>query len=267
GLAYPGCNLRCALALEETIQNLGPDTVSAFLAETVSGATIAAVPPPRGYFKLVREICDRYHVLLILDEVLCGFGRTGRWFACEHFDVTPDIVTMGKGLAGGSIALSAVGVLGRHFEAIRRGSGTFVHGGTFSHHSVAAAAGLAVIRIMERENLVARVASMGPALGGRLRERLAGHRHVADIRGIGFLWGVEFVKEKSSLTPFPRNEKFVERLWQNLFQRGFVVYPTTGLAGVDGDAVVIGPPYIIQDNELDAVVDALAEALDETSAV
>lgn len=267
GLAYPGCNLRCALALEETIQNLGPDTVSAFLAETVSGATIAAVPPPPGYFKLVREICDRYHVLLILDEVLCGFGRTGRWFACEHFDVTPDIVTMGKGLAGGSIALSAVGVLGRHFEAIRRGSGTFVHGGTFSHHSVAAAAGLAVIRIMERENLVARVASMGPALGGRLRERLAGHRHVADIRGIGFLWGVEFVKEKSSLTPFPRNEKFVERLWQNLFQRGFVVYPTTGLAGVDGDAVVIGPPYIIQDNELDAVVDALAEALDETSAV
>lgn len=266
GLVYPGCNLRCALALEETIQNLGPDTVSAFLAETVSGATIAAVNPPPEYFRLVREICDRYGVLLILDEVLCGFGRTGRWFACDHFDVTPDILTMGKGLAGGSIALSSVGVLGKHFEVIRSGSGAFVHGGTFSHHSVAAAAGLAVIRIMEREGLVSRVAAMGPILGSKLKERLERHPHVADIRGIGFLWGVEFVKDRESLIPFPRNEKFVERLWQKLFHKGFVVYPATGLGGVDGDAVVIGPPYIIENSEMDLVVNALAEALDDTLA-
>ncbi len=266
GLTYPACNLRCALALEETIQNLGPDTVSAFLAETVSGATIAAVTPPHGYLRLVREICDRYDVLLILDEVLCGFGRTGRWFACDHFDVTPDILTMGKGLAGGSIALSAVGVLGRHFEAICSGSGAFVHGGTFSHHSLAAAAGLAVIHIMEREGLVSRAATFGRVLGSKLKERLEGHPHVADVRGIGFLWGVEFVKDRETLMPFPRSEKFAERLWQNLFQRGFIVYPATGLAGVDGDAVVIGPPYIIENSDLDLIVDALAEALDDTLA-
>ena len=200
GLTYPACKLRCALALEETIQNLGPDTVSAFLAETVSGATIAGVPAPPGYFTLIREICDRYHVLLVLDEVLCGFGRTGRWFACEHYDVVPDLVTMGKGLGGGAVALSAVGVQARHFDAICNGSGGFVHGGTFSHHAVAAAAGLAVVHLFEREQLVERVARLGEILGQKLRERLESHPNVADIRGLGFLWGVEFVKDKGTFS-------------------------------------------------------------------
>ncbi|HOI94798.1 MAG TPA: aspartate aminotransferase family protein [Syntrophobacter fumaroxidans] len=266
GLTYPECGLRCALALEETIQNLGPDTVSAFLAETVSGATIAAVPPPPGYFPLVRRICDRYGVLLILDEVLCGFGRTGRWFASEHYEVVPDIVTMGKGLAGGTIALSAAAVRDSHFEAIRNGSGGFVHGGTFSHHSVAAAAGLAVIGIMEREGLVERVARLGEVLGKKLRAALAAHPNVGEVRGIGFLWGVEFVKDKKSLQPFARAEKFVERLWRNVMARGVQLYRSTGLAGIDGDALVIGPPYIIEEDQLDLVVTALAEGLEQTLA-
>jgi adenosylmethionine-8-amino-7-oxononanoate aminotransferase len=265
GLTHPDCRLRCALALEETIQNLGPDTVSAFLAETVSGATIAAVPPPPGYFNLIREICDRYQVLLILDEVLCGFGRTGRWFASEHYQVVPDIVTMGKGLGGGAAALSAVGVQGRYFDAICRGSGGFVHGGTFSHHSVAAAAGLAVVRIFERERLVERVAQVGETLGQRLRSRLQDHPHVGDIRGLGFLWGVEFVKDKGTLQPFPRTERFVERLWQSIFDRGVILYRATGLAGIDGDALVIGPPYVIDEEQLDVMVDAVLQGLEQVA--
>ena len=260
------CGLRCALALEETIQNLGPDTVSAFLAETVSGATIAAVAPPEGYLPKIREICDRYGVLLILDEVLCGFGRTGRWFASEHYGVVPDIVTMGKGLGGGAIALSAVGVREEHFQAIRAGSGAFAHGGTFSHHNVAAAAGLAVTRIIERENLVERAARMGTLLGEKLRNRLADHPHVADIHGLGLLWGVEFVLDKSTLQPFPRSAKLTERLWQNIFQDGVLLYKSTGLAGIDGDALVIAPPYIVEEEHLDLVVETLARGLDRTPA-
>jgi len=262
GLTYPGCGLRCARALEETIQSLGSDTVSAFLAETVSGATIAAVPPPPGYFAIIREICDHYQVLLILDEVLCGLGRTGRWFACEHYQVGPDIITLGKGLGGGAVALSAVGVQARHFDAIRRGSGGFVHGGTFSHHGIAAAAGLAVVRILEREGLVGRVARVGIALGERLRARLAAHPHVADIRGLGFLWGVEFVQDKGTLRPFPRRDRVVERLWEALFAQGIILYRSTGLAGTDGDALVIGPPFVIELEEVDRVVDALGRTVE-----
>ena len=150
-LKHPECHLRCADALEEAILNLGPTTVSAFVAETVSGATIACAVPPPGYFQRIREICDRHGVLLILDEVFCGLGRTGRWFAADHFDVVPDMVTLGKGLSGGATALSAVAVQQRHYEAICNGSGGFVHGGTYSHHQVACAAGNAVLDIFEAE--------------------------------------------------------------------------------------------------------------------
>jgi len=201
GLRYPECGLKCAQALEEAIINQGADTVSAFIAETVSGATIAAVPPPPGYLQAIRRICDQYNVLFILDEVMCGMGRTGRWFASEHYDVIPDLITMGKGLGGGAIALSAVGVRGKYFEDICNGSGRFVHGGTFSHHNVAAAAGIAVIRIIEKENLIDRVDLFGNFLGEKLKERLSDHPRVADIRGKGLLWGVEIVQDKNTLLP------------------------------------------------------------------
>lgn len=266
GLTYPACRLHCARALEETIQCLGPETVSAFLAETVSGATIAAVPPPPGYFTVIREICDRYEVLLILDEVLCGLGRTGRWFACEHYGVVPDIITMGKGLGGGAVALSAVGVQTRHFDAIRRGTGGFVHGGTYSHHGVAAAAGLAVVRILEREGLVERVAREGTVLGDKLGTRLAAHPHVADIRGLGFLWGVEFVQDKETLRPFPRRDRVAERLWEALFDQGIILYRSTALAGTDGDALVVGPPFVIESEEMDRMVDALGRTVESVFA-
>lgn len=264
GLKYPECGLRCAWALEEAIQNVGPDIVSAFLAETVSGATLAACPPPPGYFSVIREICDRYNVLLILDEVMCGLGRTGRWFACQNYDVVPDIVTMGKGLSGGVAALSAVGVQSKYFDVIKNGTGNFVHGGTYSHHAVAAAAGLSTIDILQRERLVERVAHYGGILGEKLKTRLGGFPNIGDIRGIGFMWGIEIVKNKEALTPFPRKEKMAEHLWEAIFQKGVIVYKSTGLAGIDGDALMVSPPFVIEEKEMDFVVDTIGEAVEET---
>lgn len=261
GLAHPACGLRCAEALDEMILDLGPATVSAFLAETVSGATIAAVPPPPGYFQRIREICDRHGVLLILDEVLCGFGRTGRWFAAAHYDVVPDLVTLGKGLAGGAAALSAVGVKNRWFDTIANGTGAFVHGGTFSHHQVACAAGNAVMDILEGEALVARVAEMGPRLGEMLARRLGDHPHVGNIRGIGFMWGVEWVADRDSRKPYPRKERVAERIWDRLYADGVLLYKATGLNGLDGDAMMVGPPFIISMPEMERIVEALRTAV------
>jgi adenosylmethionine-8-amino-7-oxononanoate aminotransferase len=263
GLKYPDCALRCALVLEETIQNVGPDIVSAFLAETVSGATLAAYPPPSGYWPLIREICDRYNVLLILDEVMCGMGRTGRWFACQRYDVVPDIITLGKSLSGGVAALSAIGVQSDCFDVIRNGSGNFVHGGTYSHHAVAAAAALSVIGILERENLVERVGQQGKILGERLKKRLEDLPCVGDIRGLGFMWGLELVKDKGTLTPFPRQEKAAERVWEALFRQGIITYRSTGLAGIDGDALMVAPPFIIEEKEIDLAVNTIGKVLDE----
>lgn len=262
GLTFPDCRLRCALALEETILNMGPETVSAFLAETVSGGTLAAYPPPPGYLELIRSICDRYDVLLILDEVLCGMGRTGRWFACQHDDVAPDLVTLGKGLAGGTVPLSAVGVRGSHFDAVCGNGGAFTHGGTFSHHPVAAAAGLALVHILERERLVERVSEMGNVLGEMLNDRLGDLPWVGDIRGIGFLWGVELVGDRASNTPFPRKHQVTEKIWQTLFENGIITYKSTGLAGIDGDAIIVAPPFIMQSGDFEIVADRLKAAIE-----
>lgn len=264
GLGFPECGLRCAMALEETILNLGANTVSAFLAETVSGATLGIYPPPDGYLALIREICDRYGVLLIFDEVMAGMGRTGRWFACEHWNVVPDLMTLGKGLSSGAVPLSAVAAREEHLEIIRNGSGNFVHGGTFSHHVVAGAAGLAVINLLEKEGLVQRAAQMGTYLGERLKVSLATSPYVLDIRGIGLMWGVELGQEKSGLKPFPRNLKVAERLREAMLQRGVLVYLSTGFAGKDGDAVVFGPPFVIERSEIDLAVDTLARTIEET---
>jgi len=263
GLTYPTCDLRCALALEETIQNMGAETVSAFLAETVSGGTLAAYPPPEGYLSVIRDICDRYNVLLILDEVLCGMGRTGKWFACQHYNVTPDLITLGKGLSGGTIALSAVGVKKEHFDTLCRDGRTFAHGGTFSHHPVAAAAGLAVIRIMEQEGLVNRVARYGTIFGKMLRDQLGGLPWVGDIRGIGFLWGIELVADKKSCKPFPRNRQITEKVWLSLFSKGVIAYKSTGLAGINGDAIILAPPFVMKKDDFHTVVRALGEAVTE----
>ncbi|MGD9132691.1 MAG: aminotransferase class III-fold pyridoxal phosphate-dependent enzyme [Desulfobacterales bacterium] len=263
GLSYPACQLRCALALDETIQNVGPDVVSAFIAETVSGPSLGIYAPPPGYWKVIREICDQHTVLLIQDEVMCGLGRTGRWFASEHYAISPDIVILGKGLGGGAIALSAAGVQAAHFDALQSADG-FVHGGTYSHHPVAAAVGLATLTILEQEKLIERADHIGSVLGDKLKNKLSGCPHVAEVRGLGMFWGLELVQDKDSLRPFPRDAKIVERVWQSVFDKGVIVYKAFGLAGSDGDAIIISPAFTISRKEIDFLVDSLARAIAET---
>ncbi|MBA4358842.1 MAG: hypothetical protein C0405_14075 [Desulfovibrio sp.] len=221
---------------------------------------MAAVPPPPGYWARVRDICDRWGVLLILDEVMAGMGRTGRWYACRHYDLLPDILTLGKGVSGGTLALSACATLERHFQGLRTGGG-FVHGGTYSHHPVAAAAGLAAVGIIEREGLVQRVDEMGRVLGGMLAQRLLKHKNVVDVRGIGFLWGVELAQDKATLTPFLRKEQVTERLWKELFKNGLITYKAVGLAGPDGDALVVAPPFVATEGDLEYIVATMEQGL------
>jgi hypothetical protein len=237
--------------------------VSAFIAETVSGPSLGIYPPPAGYWKAIREICDQHAVLLIQDEVMCGLGRTGRWFASEHYDISPDIVILGKGLGGGAIALSAAGVQAAHFEALQSAGG-FLHGGTFTHHPVAAAVGLATLKILEQEKLIERADRIGQVLGDKLKNKLSGYPHVAEVRGLGMFWGLELVQDKDSLRPFPRDAKMVERVWQSAFEKGLIVYKAFGLAGADGDAIIISPAFTISRKEIDFLVDSLARSLAES---
>jgi adenosylmethionine-8-amino-7-oxononanoate aminotransferase len=264
GLAYPSCEIRCAQALDEAIGLEGPQSVSAFIAEPVGGATIGAVVPPPEYFRIVAEICRRHGVLLILDEVMTGMGRTGKWFASEHFGVWPDLMVMGKGLNSGYAPLSAVGCRREHLAALRD-VGNFVHGHTFSHHPVAAAAGLAVMEILEREDLVGEAARKGARLGALLA-RLKPHPRVGDIRGIGMMWAMELVQDKASLRPYPRKDKVTERLHERLMEAGVITYTCTGFAGGDGDAIMLGPPFIISEEELTMAVATIEAKIEEVLA-
>ena len=263
GLTHPSCGLRCALALDETIQNLSAEVVSAFLIEPVCGATLASYPPPKGYLELVRDICSQHQVLLIFDEVMAGMGRVGDWFAANRYGVTPDLMTLGKGITGGSLPLSAVAVREELFQAISNKLGSFNHGGTFSHHPVSCAAGLAAVGILERDGLIERVRQMEPIVGSLLRENLADSPWVADVRGVGMLWGVELVQDKDTLAPFPRSHKVTERLWQHLFDRGILVYKAAGLAGSAGDALVVSPPFIMEPDQVEQVAKAMRQAINE----
>jgi adenosylmethionine-8-amino-7-oxononanoate aminotransferase len=262
GATYPACDLACARALEAEILRQGPERVAAFIAESVSGATLGAVVPPQGYWPLVRQICDRYGVLLIADEVMAGFGRTGRWFAIEHFGVQPDVITMGKGVTGGYFPLSVTAVRGADVERIRQVHGDFVHGGTFSHHAVGAAVGLAVLRYVQKNDLVAASAAKGKMLGEKLRAALGDLPCVGDVRGIGLLWGVEFVADRATQAPFPPAARFARRVADTAFDNGLIVYAGTGCAdGVNGDLVLIAPPFIITEAQMDEVAHLLRESV------
>jgi adenosylmethionine-8-amino-7-oxononanoate aminotransferase len=266
GATYPTCDLACARALETEILRQGPERVAAFIAESVSGATLGAVVPPDGYWPLVRQICDRYGVLLIADEVMAGFGRTGRWFAIEHFDVQPDVITMGKGVTGGYFPLSVTAVRGADVERIRQVHGDFVHGGTFSHHAVGAAAGLAVLSYVQKNDLVTTSAVKGKMLGEKLSADLGELPCVGDVRGIGLLWGVEFVADRTTKAPFPPAARFARRVGEAAFDKGLIVYPVSGCAdGVAGDLVLVAPPFIITETQMDEAVGLLREAVLEIS--
>ncbi|TPN04583.1 aspartate aminotransferase family protein [Mesorhizobium sp. B2-1-3] len=254
--------LRAADALETKLQELGPETVIAFVAETVVGATLGAVPPAPGYFRRIREICDRHGVLLILDEVMCGMGRTGTLHACEQEGVAPDIMVVAKGLGGGYAPLGAVLASERIFDAFSQGS-DFQHGHTYIGHPLACGAGLAVQRVIERDGLLANVAARGTTLERRLRERFGNHHHVGDIRGRGLFQGIELVADRSAKAPFDSRLKVHARIKSEAMQRGLMVYPMGGTVdGRAGDHVLLAPPFIVDDGTVDIIVDRLGDAVD-----
>jgi adenosylmethionine-8-amino-7-oxononanoate aminotransferase len=260
GLDYAA---RTAKAFEDKILELGPETVMAFVAETVVGATAGAVPPVADYFKRIRAICDRYGVLLILDEVMCGMGRTGTLHACEQEGISPDLMTIAKGLGGGYQPIGAV-LLGRHiFDAFSKGSGLFQHGHTYLGHPMACAASLAVQEVIRRDGLLGNVKAMGTRLARRLGERFGNHPHMGDIRGRGLFMGVELVEDRSTRVPFDPQEKLHARIKREAMARGLMVYPMGGtIDGVQGDHVLLAPPFIVDELVIDVIVERLGDAVD-----
>jgi adenosylmethionine-8-amino-7-oxononanoate aminotransferase len=254
---------RAAQALEDKILELGPETVAAFVAETVVGATMGAVPPVADYFKRIRAICDRHGVLLILDEVMCGMGRTGTLHACTQEGIAPDLMTIAKGLGGGYQPIGAV-LLSRHlFDAFSQGSGFFQHGHTYTGHPMACAAGLAVQEVIRAERLLDNVAAMGARLARRLGDRFGNHPQVGDIRGRGLFLGIELVADRATKAPFDPELKLNARVKREAMARGLMVYPMGGTVdGVAGDHVLLAPPFIIDGPAVEAIVERLGDAVD-----
>jgi adenosylmethionine-8-amino-7-oxononanoate aminotransferase len=251
-----------AARLETAILEQGAENVAAFIAEPISGAGLGAIVPPDDYWPSIAAICRHYGVLLIADEVLVGLGRTGRWWAVDHWQVEPDILVTSKGAAGGYFPLGFIAARDQDVGLIQQELGDFNHGGTFSHHAVGAAAGLAVLRIVQEEKLVENAAHMGPYLAGQLREALGGHPHVGDIRGRGLFWALEFVRDRESKAPFAKQEQVAWRIWQRAFELGLVVYYSQGCAdGRNGDLIMVGPPLIINQEQIDELVGMLATAV------
>ena len=254
---------RAARALEDRILEIGADSVIAFVAETVAGATLGAVPPVGDYFKRIRAICDRYGVLLILDEVMCGMGRTGTLHACEQEGVAPDLMAVAKGLGGGYQPIGAVMLAKRIYEAFASGSGAFQHGHTYMGHPVAAAAALAVQEVIRRDGLLANVVAMGDRLDRRLNERFGQHPHVGDIRGRGLFWGLELVSDRAGKRPFDPAAKLHARVKREAMERGLMVYPMGGTVdGVNGDHILLAPPFIVEAAQVDTIVERLGAALE-----
>ena len=249
--------------LEAEITRLGPKNVIAFVAETVVGATLGAVPPVPGYFRGIRELCDRHGILLILDEVMCGMGRTGTLYACEQEAVAPDLVAVAKGLGAGYQPIGALLASGKVYDAVVKGSGFFQHGHTYLGHPIACAAALAVQRAFRERNLIPEVRRLGHALEGRLRSRFGAHPHVGDIRGRGLFWGLELVADRATKQPFDPGQRLNAKVKQRAMENGLLCYPMGGtIDGARGDHVLLAPPFIVTETHLDELVDKLGRAVD-----
>jgi adenosylmethionine-8-amino-7-oxononanoate aminotransferase len=254
---------RLVRELDAAVQRLGPDRVMAFVAETVGGATLGCVPPVPGYFAGVRAVCDKYGMLLILDEVMCGMGRCGTLYACEQEGVVPDLICIGKGLGAGYQPIGALLASARIHDTVVNGSGFFQHGHTYSGHAAACAGALAVQRAFKSRGLLAKVRERGAGLEARLYARFGGHPHVGDIRGRGLFWALELVEDRKSKRPFEVKRTISAALKLQALENGLMCYPMAGtLDGVSGDHVVLAPPYIITEAQLDEMVDKLARSID-----
>ncbi|HYM47700.1 MAG TPA: aspartate aminotransferase family protein [Burkholderiaceae bacterium] len=254
---------RLAQELADTIERIGGENVIAFVAETVGGATTGALTPPSGYFKRVREICDRHGVLLILDEVMCGMGRTGTLHACEQEGIAPDLMAIAKGLGGGYQPVGAVLIGSKVIDAIGAGSGFFQHGHTYIGHPTACAAALAVQQVLARHQLVEHCAQQGKRLRAALDEAFHDHPHVGDVRGRGLFQAIELVAERASKQPFDPALKLHARIKKTAMDAGLLCYPMGGtIDGARGDHVLLAPPFIITDDELDLLIERLVIAVD-----
>jgi hypothetical protein len=259
---------RLAAELEAEITALGGERVMAFVAETVVGATLGAVPPVPGYFRRVREVCDRHGILLILDEVMCGMGRCGTLYAFEQEGVVPDLVTVAKGLGAGYQPIGATLVAKHVYDAVVSGSGFFQHGHTYLGHAAACAGALAVQRRLHDDGLLARVLPLGERLERKLRAAFGDHPNVGDIRGRGLFWGLELVAERASKRPFDPKLRVHARLKKEALMAGLMCYPMGGtLDGVQGDHVLLAPPFIVEEAQLDELVATLGAALDAVQKV
>ncbi|MER9254450.1 aspartate aminotransferase family protein [Mesorhizobium sp. M0598] len=253
---------RLAAELEATIVELGGDKVMAFVAEPIVGATLGAVGPVADYFKQIRQICDKYGILLILDEVMCGMGRTGTIFALEQEGIVPDLVTIAKGLGGGFQPIGAVLLSERIYRAFAEGSGLFQHGHTYIGHPIAAAAASKVVEIINRPEMMANVIKMGDRLQAGLHATLRDSPYVGDIRGRGLFRGVEIVADKDTKQPFDPSRKIHTKIKREAMERGLMCYPTGGtIDGIYGDHLLLAPPFIIQPEQIDLLVDRLASAI------
>jgi adenosylmethionine-8-amino-7-oxononanoate aminotransferase len=258
---------RLAQEIEDKIAELGGENVVAFVAETVVGATLGAVPAVPGYFRRVRDICDRHGILLILDEVMCGMGRTGTLHACEQEEISPDLLAIAKGLGGGYVPIGALLMRRKIFDAIAAGSGAFQHSHTYMGHPLACAAALSVQRILHRDGLLANVATQGAYLARRLNERFGNHPYVGDIRGRGLFYGIELVADRGSKDPFDPQLRLHARVKGEAMARGLMVYPMGGTAdGTRGDHVLLAPPFIVDTPLVDEIVERLGDAIDAATA-
>jgi len=256
---------RLAAELEQTILRVGPDQVIAFIAETVGGATAGVLTPVPGYFRRVREVCDRHGILLILDEVMCGMGRCGTLHACEAEGVVPDLMVIAKGLGGGYQPIGAVLAQARIVDAMRKGSGFFQHGHTYLGHAVACAAALAVQQVLERDNLLAQVRARGELLMQHLREAFGEHPNVGDIRGRGLFIGLEFVSDRTRREPFDPALQMNATLKRVAMDNGLMCYPMGGtIDGRRGDHVLLAPPFIATEDDIAQIVLRLQRALGQT---
>jgi adenosylmethionine-8-amino-7-oxononanoate aminotransferase len=250
-----------AEVLDRTIREVGPERVAAFLAEPVAGATLGAVVPTDDYWPAVADVCRRHGVLVIADEVMTGFGRTGRWFGVEHWGVRPDILTSGKGASSGYWPLGVMVASGELYDTVTDAA-TYAHGFTWSHHAVGSAVASSVIDIIEREGLVDRSARLGAVVQARLESELGDHPSVGQVRGLGLLRAVELVADRGTKAPFDRSERVSERIVAAAFDRGLTVYPcASAVDGRVGDAVLLGPPLSVADADLDAMLDRLVGAV------
>ena len=256
--------LRAADELETVLRRIGPETVIGFVAEPVVGATMGAVPAVPGYFKRIREICDRYGVLLILDEVMCGMGRTGTLFACEQEGVVPDIITIAKGLGAGYQPIGATLCTASIFEAFAKGSGFFQHGHTYMGHPTACAAADVVVSKLTEGGLCARSAEMGAKLDDALHDAFAQHPHIGDIRGRGMFRGLEIVENRETKAPFDPTKAIHKKIKAAAFEAGLICYPMGGtIDGQLGDHVLLAPPFILEEHQIGELIDKLSTAFNE----